>query len=229
MHDTDEADSGELPRRRRPRFSLLELLMFVLVVGLGVGFAQTLWRLRTAESELAALRRETGYLLPSADDEIAATRLPSDRPLTFRMRVRVPESASYRITYSSFWPKSVSAPRWYGAVKVPAGESVVTVQILKDLRDERWKIAAMLRGPEGTRRIATVLPEDQVPIFRSSADWLSAGVTSQTWRKPVGQPLRLLDERMLVGEGAMMLYGDGPPQEDLSGVFAELQPDVGAI
>ena len=127
------------------------------------------------------------------------------------------------------WPKSGSKPVWFGAVKVPPGESLVVVQVLKDIRDDRWKIATLLRGPEGTRRMSTNLPATQVSVFRGSHDWISAGITAETWHKPVGESLRLLDERLLVGEGAMMLYGDGPPPDDLTGVFAELQPDAGAI
>jgi len=68
-----------------------------------------------------------------------------------------------------------------------------------------------------------------VEVFRGSHDWLRSGVSNETSTKPVGESLRLLDERVLVGEGAMMLYGDGPPADDMIGVFAELQPDIGAI
>jgi hypothetical protein len=100
---------------------------------------------------------------------------------------------------------------------------------MKDLRDERWKIAVTRRSEDSTRRIATVLPPDQVEVFVGSHDWLRTGVTRETTSLPVGEPLRLLDERILVGEGAMMLYGDRPPPDDMIGVFAELQPDIGPI
>ena len=120
-------------------------------------------------------------------------------------------------------------PKWFGAVDVPPGESVVIVRIMKDPRDDQWKITTLRRGASGTRRIATTLPADQVEIFLGSHDWLSAGVTLQTATRPAGQSLRLLDERILVGEGAMMLYGDRPPTGEMVGIFAELQPDIGAI
>ena len=67
--------------------------------------------------------------------------------------------------------------------------------------------------------MATVLPDDQVAIFRGSHDWLRSGISQQTATKQVGQSIRLLDERVLVGDGAMMLYGDKPPAGDMVGVF----------
>ena len=100
---------------------------------------------------------------------------------------------------------------------------------MKDPRDERWKIAAVQPGIEGTRRMATTLPRNQVDVFRQSNDWLRSGVAYESMVRPNGEKLRLLDERVLLGEGAMMLYGDKPPEEDLIGVFAELQPDTGPL
>ncbi|WP_286177643.1 hypothetical protein [Stieleria mannarensis] len=226
----ESADGTQTPVRRLPvQFSLTWLLMLLLVIALASAYLVTVARLRTAEAELSRLREETGYLPPSAEDEIAAARLTSDQPMTYRIRVRVPASPPYRIAYSSVWPEAKAAPVWFGAVDVPPGESVVTVRILKDPRDDRWKITTLRRSVDGTRRMATVLPQNHVEIFRGSHDWLSAGVSRQSSTRPVGQSLRLLDERVLVGEGAMMLYGDRPPAEEMVGVFAELQPDSGAI
>lgn len=235
--DVQESMSAENPdsaTRPEPRwfplrYSLTGMLNLLLLVALASACVISITRLRRAEAELARLREETGYLPPSGDDEIAAVRLTSDQPMTYRLRVRVPQSPAYRIVYSSHWPESRTSPQWFGAVGVPPGESVVTVQVVKDPRDERWKITTLRRGLDGTRRIATALPESQVKVFRGSHDWLSSGVTRHSSTRPVGDSLRLLDERVLVGEGAMMLYGDGPPADAMLGIFAELQPDIGAI
>lgn len=219
--------TGSLPR---PRFSLSQLLITTLLVAFGMGWAVTARRLSVANRELERLRQETGYLAPTDDDQIAAVRLTSDQPMTFRLRVRVPEGQRYRIAYSTLWPASKGDPLWYGAVQMPPGESVVIVRVLKDPRDERWKIATLRRGVDGTRRIATVLPRDQIDIFTGSHDWLKSGIPREsTTHGAVGDTIRLLDERVLVGEGAMMLYGDRPPPSDLVGVFAELQPDQGSL
>ncbi len=118
------------PRRLPVQFSLTWLLTVLLVVALASAYGVTAVRLRSAEAELIRLRKETGYLPPTDEDEIAAVRLISDQPMTYRLRVRVPASPRYRIAYSSLWPESAAAPRWFGAVAVPPGESVVTVRIL---------------------------------------------------------------------------------------------------
>lgn len=217
-----------------PRFSLSRMLLGVAALAAALAFVVTLQRLRNAESELAALRLETGYLAPSEPSQIAAVRLTSDEPMTFRVRVRVPESSSstapnYRIAYSSVWQSGATAPTWFAAISVPPGESVVILRILKDPRDDRWKITTLRRSQSGTRRLATVLPEDHVQLFRGSHEWLSTGVPRETQFADTGQSLRLLDERILSGEGAMMLYGDRPPESDMIGVYAELQPDVGPL
>lgn len=218
------------PGRERPRFSLLGLLLIVSLAAVGSAYVITLRRLRSAETELARLRKETGYLEPTADDQIAAVRLTSDQPMTYRLRVRVPDAPRYRIAYSSIWPQSASGPTWFGAVPMPPGESIVIVRVLKDFRDDRWKITTLRRGADGTRRIATVLPDDHVNVFTGSHDWLKSGIVrDRTTTAAAGRSIRLLDERVLVGEGAMMLYGDAPPDGDLIGVFAELQPDIGPL
>lgn len=211
------------------RYSLSSMLGLLLLIALGSAYLVTLWRLREVEAELARLRQETGYLEPSAENEIAAARLVSTEPMTYRLRVRVPQSQPYRLAYSSLWPDSHTGPKWFGAVQVAPGESSVIVRILRDPRDDRWKIAALCQGIDGTRRMATVLSDDQIKIFRGSHDWLRSGVDQKTATRPVGRSLRILDERVLVGDGAMMLYGDSPPAQDMVGVFAELQPDVGSI
>ncbi|MCO8125060.1 hypothetical protein NHH03_25210 [Stieleria sp. TO1_6] len=215
--------------RLRLGFSLRELLMLIMVVALASAFVTTLWRLQRAQAELAVLRQETGYLEPSDEGEIAAVRLPSDLPMTYRVRVRVPDWPPYRVAYSTDWRQSKTSPSWFAAVPLSPGESIVQVQVLRDPQDERWKITTLRRSPEGTRRMATVLPADQVPIFSSPREWLRSGVSNQTTTVAAGKTLRLLDERVLVGEGAMMLYGDRPPSDDMVGIFADLQPDVGPL
>lgn len=227
--DPSQAGTSRTPSIAPLRYSLTGMLMFLLLVAVGSAYVHTLLRLRQAESELADLRQETGYLAPSDEGEIAATRLSTDQAMSYRLRVRVPESTPYRVVYSSLWPASQTGPKWFGAIRVPPGESVVIVRIIKDPRDEKWKISAVCPGVGGTRRMATSLPPKHIEVFRGSHEWLRSGISQKTETQPVGQALRLLDERVLVGEGAMMLYGDRAPSGDMIGVFAELQPDVGTL
>ena len=176
------------------------------------------------------MRREFGYLAETSPGQIAAARAPSDQPLTYRLRVRIPnDSRAYRIAYSSHWPQRSTVPQWYGAVPVPAGESIVTVQIHEDPRDHRWKISTVVSASIGTKRMATVLPPEHVDVFRGSHDVISTGIGRETLAVASSQSIRLLDERWLVGETPLLLYGDRAPEEDQIGVYAELQPDIGPL
>ena len=186
------------------RISIVGLLTALSFVALASAYSITLARLRSAAAEVRRLRNETGYLEPSSEDQVAAVRLVSDQPMTYRVRIRVPEAVPYRVVYSSVWPADATGPKWNGALPIPPGESIIILRVLKDQRDERWKITG-------------------------SHEWLRSGVPRKTSRSPVGQSMRLFDDRALVGEGAMMLYGDSTPRGNMIGIFAELQPDVGAI
>ncbi|MDE0862871.1 MAG: hypothetical protein OSA98_03725 [Rubripirellula sp.] len=210
--------------------SLREYLGFVTIAMLTIGLVFTIQRLRRIEAEVTKLRAETGSLQETGPGQIAAVRAPSDQPLTYRVRVRVPTgSARFRVAYSSIWPRQSTAPLWFGAVPVPIGESIVTIRILEDPRDQRWKIATLVASVEGNQRMSTVLPPEQVQIFRGSHDVLSTGVGRETQSAVATEAIRLLDERWLVGEGGLLLYGDRAPENDQIGIYAELQPDVGPL
>ena len=202
----------------------------VTIVILATGLVFSIRRLRHLEVEVANMRSETGYLQETAPGQIAAARAPSDQPLTYRVRVRVPEGASkFRVAYSSLWPSRAAGPQWYGAVPMPGGESIVTIRVLEDPRDKKWKIASLVSSVEGNQRMATVLPPKHVTVFRGSHDVLSTGVGRETQAVQQTGSIRLLDERWLVGEGALLLYGDRAPTTDQIGIYAELQPDVGPL
>ena len=213
----------------RWRFSLRSLLIALTLISLLSAWVATTLRLRTAEAELSVLRRQTGYLDPSGTGQIAAVRVPSDEPLTYRLRVRVPASSKYRVAYSTQWQQGNSSPSWYSAIDLPPGESQLIVQIQADPRDDRWKITTIIRSDRGTKRIATVLPDDHVRAFRGSYDAMSSGIGWQTEFARQDKSIRLLDERWLVGEGGLLLYGNKEPKDDIIGVFAELQPDTGPL
>jgi hypothetical protein len=215
---------------RSLRMSLREAIGLATIVMLGIGLIATTVRLRLREAELASMRSEFGYLSDSVAGQIAAARAPSEQPLTYRARMRVPEGATaYRVAYSSHWPQHAAAPQWFGAVPVPPGESILMVQIHEDPRDRRWKISAAVTARRGTRRMATVLPPEQVTLFRGSHEVVSTGIGRDTVAVPKDQSIRLLDERWLVGEAGLLLYGDRTPEQDQIGVYAELQPDVGPL
>ena len=210
--------------------SLREYMGLLTIVILMLGLVFSIQRLRRLEVEVVKLRTETGYLQQTDAGQIAAARAPSDQPLTYRIRVRVPAgSIKFRVAYSSVWPRQSVGPEWFGAVPVPPGESVVTIRILEDPRDKKWKIASLVASVEGNQRMATVLPPGHVQVFRGSYDVLSTGLGRETQSAQPTESIRLLDERWLVGEGGLLLYGDRAPEIDQVGIYAELQPDVGPL
>ncbi len=227
MNQTDE--HIRTGHRSKRRFSLREYLGAVTIVMLVIGMVAMATRLRRADAELARLHAQLGYLSPTEPGQIAAARAPSDQPLTYKLRLRVPPTSKYRVTYSSLLPKDATAPDWYGAIPVPPGESTLTVCIHEDPRDRQWKILAAIAGDQGTRRMATVLPEQQTKIFRGSHDVLATGINNETLSASANDSIRLLDERWLVGEGSLLLYGDRAPDHDQIGIYAELQPDKGPL
>jgi hypothetical protein len=213
----------------------MEFLGLATLLMLATGLIISRWQLREANRELKAakllserLQSEVGYLSDTPAGQIAASRIPNQDQLTYRFRVRVPTS-KFRVAYSTLWRKQSGGPTWFSAVAVPQGDSILTIRILEDERDQRWKIAAIVETPRETKRMATSLPADQVEIFRGSHQVIRAGIGRETTSVLPGQSIRLLDERWLVGEGGLLLYGDRTPEQDQVGIYAELQPDLGPL
>jgi hypothetical protein len=229
MNRADDLPTCRESSHRWHRLSLREYIELITIAMLAIGLVMTTLRLRRSEANVAKLRSESGYLAETGPGQIAAARTPSDQPLTYRVRVRVPPSPPFRVAYSSLWPRQSPNPQWFGAVPVPPGESLITVRIDEDPRDRRWKITTQVGTAERTKRMATVLPADHVGIFRGSHEVVSTGIGRKTYAQNSAEPIRLLDERWLVGEGSLLLYGDRAPQRDQIGVYVELQADIGPL
>lgn len=226
---TEERPSLSRPpllKRVLGQFSLRQLLWVVTWIALVCGNAISITRMRRAESALADLRSETGYLSPTSNDQIAALRAPSDTPLSYVFRVRIPATGEfdYRIAYSTLLPKGKTQPDWYAMIAVRPGESLVTIRIAEDPRDERWKISTLVRDRDGVRRIGTTLPDSHTAAFRTSTNRISTGLDGKMVVLPDGSSMRLLDDRWLVGDKSLLLSGDKPVTSDQIGVYAELQP-----
>jgi hypothetical protein len=211
-----------------PQLSLRSLLWLVLVCGVTLAYVSNYRRMRIAESELKRLRVEIGFLESTHPDELAAVRVPADEPLMWQARVRVPAKQRYRVAYSAVWRESTSRPDWFAAQQLPEGESVVTIRVMKDPRDDQWRISTIVRHSGGTQRIGTVLPDELSAVFRGSHDVFSGGIGKDTVVRPAGEKLRIFDERYFSGS-SLLLYGDRAPEADVVGVFAELQPDTGPL
>ncbi len=210
------------------QLTIRTVLFLTLLVGLSLAYLNTFNRMRRAETELRRLRSEVGYLEPVAADQVAAIRVPSTTQLEWKARISVPATPAYRLAYSAVWRESTLKPDWFSAQSLPPGESTVTVQIIKDLRDDRWKMAIMVQHAGGVARMATALPDEISSVFRGSHDVISGGVGREPLTLPAGDTIHLFDERYFSGD-QLLLYGDRAPQSDLIGIFADLQPDTNPL
>jgi hypothetical protein len=212
----------------RPQVSLRTIVMATLVFAISIAFVMNYRRMRIAEAELRRLRVETGYLEASEENQLAMVRIAVDEPLVWQARVRVPKSRRYRVAYSAVWHEATNKPDWFAAHPLPPGESVVTVRVMKDPRDDQWRISTIVRHEGGVGRIGTVLPDEISGVFRGTHDVISGGVGKQTVFCEIGKSFRLFDERYFSGTG-LLLYGDRAPDTQMVGIFAELQPDDGPL
>ncbi|MEZ6091745.1 MAG: hypothetical protein R3C05_27800 [Pirellulaceae bacterium] len=205
------------------RFSLRSFLLTAIVLSLVCSHLWTSLRYRESIVELKKLRREVGYLTEPDLSKLVATRVPSDDPLTWKARVRTPALQSYQIAYSTVWPGGEIAPRWYSAQVLPEGESLITLRLLRDPRDNRWKIITLVRHEGSVWRMATALTDRQTKLFQQTHDTIRGGINAET-TTAAGRSLRLIEDKWFTGEGGLMLFGQSVPDDDIDGVFAELQP-----
>ncbi|QDV11219.1 hypothetical protein CA51_10800 [Rosistilla oblonga] len=219
-------DAGQLsssPRRVGWRFSLRGLLGLVVVVTMVGSHFYTSWKLRQAMVQLKQLRSEVGYLNETDRSKLVVAVVPTDEPLTWKIRVRTPALQSYQIAYSTLWPAGSAEPTWYSGQPLPGGESLVTLRLFSDPRDNRWKIITLVRNQGNLWRMATVLSDRQAALFRGSHDAIRGGIQAETV-VAAGRSLRVIEEKWFAGDGGLMLFGQEAPDDDIDGLFAELQP-----
>ena len=225
--DLDLEASTTLGARGYFRFSLREVLGMVLIAALGIALGNNSIKLAEQDRELNIMRKAFGYLAPSGDNQVAASRGLSDQPLTYQMRVRLPEplpeGLEYKVVYSSLWEKGNTSPTWFGSIPIASGESLVTVRVLDDPRDRKWKIAISVSSSAGTYRMSTGLPPPHEEIFRGSHDVISTGINRDTVIASVGESIRLLDDRWVIQGNGVQLDGSAP-RENQVGIYAELTP-----
>ncbi len=208
------------------RWSLRGLLVAMAIVSLVATNVWLNYRLRATRTELTKLRSEVGYLHIDDEQRFAAARIPDDDPLTWRFRVYVPEQTRCRLAYTTRWLAGKATPDWYSYLAIPVGESQIIATIQTDPRDGLWKVSAMVRHDGTTVRSATFLPEEQIEVFRTPQQAISnAKVGTATVQTETTKPLRLLEDKLLVGEGGLVLYGARAPDSDTLGMFLEIQPD----
>lgn len=220
MPETEASQiENRLPKRT---FSLRELLALTTVCVLVISQFWTSRQLYQAHQELRQLREEIGYISETDQSKLVAVRVHSDEPLTWKLRVRVPQDHPYGVAFATQWQAGASEPDWRSIEPLPSGESEVILRLIRDPRDNRWKIITLVRHDDNTRRVGSPLSDRQAELFQQSCDTLRGGIKGQV-SVAGGRPLRVIDEKWFSGEGGLMLFGSAAPKDNIDGVFAELK------
>ena len=210
------------------RYSLRGVFIVLTLVVLAVSHWWTSIRLFHAENEVRRLRAEVGFISEPDTSKLAAIRVPSDQPLTWKVRVRTPSLQPYQIAFGTLWPGGATAPEWHSSVVLDEGESLITLRLMEDPRDERWKIVAIVTQDGTVRRASAPLDDRQTAVFRGSHNTIRGGIQSEV-ALPAGQGVRVIEDKWFTGEGGLLLFGESMPDDDIDGVFAELMPLPGAM
>lgn len=232
LRSWEPSDDADVQVRRSAagfRLGLGTLVLWITILGLVMANGFTIRRLRRAEAERDALRNQVGYLNVADASVLAAVQIATTEPLVWKYRVQVPARGRFRFAYGTKWPAERGRPRWISAVSMPPGESIVLVRVMQDPRDAVWKLVCLLQQGEMTLRQATPLSARQTELFRSSTDTFRVGVGQETQTASEDETLMVIDQRWLAGESGLLMYGAGPPEADVDGIFGALQADEGAL
>lgn len=142
--------TGELPSvGKRPRFSLLTLLLLTTIVALAVSLAILYRDFLPLQAEVARLRKELGELRVDDPSKLQAIRVETDNELEWKWRVWIPEGTVYRVRSHGDYSLPRGYPQGGGTVYLrEAGEHVLRYVIRRDSRDDRW-YGTMQAGPTG--------------------------------------------------------------------------------
>jgi hypothetical protein len=126
--------------QRRPRFSLLTVLVFMALVACGIMILQ-LWReVGPLRAEVRQLRDETGRLTVDDESVVHAIRVPAGEGEPAKWRVWVPDGVSAAVNVAiGDIPKS-GVPQVKKTVELPAGESWLTLGFKQHPDSGRWLV-----------------------------------------------------------------------------------------
>lgn len=141
---SDAVASNPAPGKRRPRFSLLNLLLLMAIIGMGITIA-TLWgEVAPLRTENRRLRDELGEITITDRTKLHAIRVPNQGEFVWKWRVWLPSGGRYLVR-SEGGPLRVTKsgyPAYGGSMAVAAaaaGEEVwVEYRITKNANGE-WR------------------------------------------------------------------------------------------
>jgi hypothetical protein len=122
-----------------PRFSLLNTLLLMTIIGLTIVVVQ-LWReVGPLREEVRGLRNEVGRISVDDPTKLHAIRVDTADELTWKWRIWVPENRVYVIRcFGQEVPKD-GFPSEGGSIWLrEPGEHVIQYRIERDRRDDKW-------------------------------------------------------------------------------------------
>ncbi|MEN0109187.1 MAG: hypothetical protein AAF805_00545 [Planctomycetota bacterium] len=134
---------------RRPRISLLSLLLLTAVVALAATVALQWQELGPLRAENRRLRDEVGELSIDDPAKLHAIRVDTGEPRTWKWRVWVPDGKAYRVCLADRAIPTNGFPDKDGSLIVDRpGEGVITFAIRRAIDGEGWR--AKLSGGSGS-------------------------------------------------------------------------------
>ena len=182
---------------RRPRISLLTLLLLLTIFAMGIALWQANSELIPMREEVQALRDETGQLTISDVEQIHAIQMATDYPLAWRWRVYIPEGRKVRLAHETHQISKEELPEANGHEIAGPGEFVVTVTLDKQ-PDGKWRSSLSCDGVTTYR----LFPED-------ANRWLTEGGSGSQFEQVFrtvsversGEPFVLLRKRVFYNRG----------------------------
>lgn len=124
---------------RRPRFSLLTLVLVTTIVALAICVGMLYREVGPLRSELKRLRDELGELDVRDKSKIHAIHVPSGSKLEWKWRIWIPEGATYSLRSSGENIPDSGFPEFGGTVYLrEPGEHVIRYVIERDPRRGGW-------------------------------------------------------------------------------------------
>jgi hypothetical protein len=161
-------------RRRRFRFSILNLALLTTIVALSVTVALLYREVNPLRQEVARLRGEVGELHLGDPAMLHAICVETDNELEWKWRIWIPNGASCRLRgYAGMVPRQGYPDEGHRMFLRQSGEHVIRYRIRRDPRDGGWYGRLHTQG-------GSVGKDHQPWVEWSSRTTTSGGVGSST-------------------------------------------------
>ncbi|MEQ8846395.1 hypothetical protein [Botrimarina sp.] len=177
---------------RRPRLSLLSLLLIVAVVASSLTTAMLWSEVGPFRREVSRLREEVGELDLQDPTRLHAMRVETRDDLEWKWRLWIPQGVAYKLRTDAEAIPAEGYPRGGGTIWLrEPGELVVRYVIRRDARSGGWRGSLKTRGGS--------VGSDAAPwVEWPSRTYTSGGVGTSTRAFPADQTVDLI--RLRVGE-----------------------------